>query len=78
MENEIDNIIIEHLKALRNEIRSFKAETEENFMIIKNRLSSVEDQLVGIHADIAALNRRADRIDERLTRIERKNDLVEA
>jgi len=78
MENEIDNIIIEHLKALRNELRSFKAETEENFMIIKNRLSSVEDQLVGIHADIAALNRRADRIDERLTRIERKNDLVEA
>ena len=78
MGNETDNIIIEHLKALRNELRSFKQETEENFMVVKNRLSSVEDQLVGIHADIAGLNRRADRIDERLTRMERKNDLIEA
>ena len=49
----------------------------DSAQFVKNRLSSVEDQLVGIHADIAGLNRRADRIDERLTRIERKNDLVE-
>lgn len=77
MENT-ENLIIEHLKALRNEVRDFRRDTEENFTILKNRISSSEDQLVGIHADVSGINRRMDRIDEKLVRIERRNELLDA
>ena len=78
MDEKVESLIIGHLEALGNELRGFKQETGENFMVVKNRLSSIEDQLVGIHADIAALNRRTDRIDERLTRIGRRSELIDA
>jgi chromosome segregation ATPase len=42
------------------------------------RMSSVEDQLVGLRTDFVRLEHRVDRFDERLARIERRLDLIEA
>jgi predicted nuclease with TOPRIM domain len=42
------------------------------------RTSSVEDQLVGLRTDFVRLEHRVDRFDERLARIERRLDLIEA
>ena len=37
MTAEMDNIIIEHLKALRNELKEFRSETREDLQTIKNK-----------------------------------------
>jgi hypothetical protein len=42
------------------------------------RGSSVEDQPVGLRTDFVRLEHRVDRFDERLARIERRLDLIEA
>jgi hypothetical protein len=42
------------------------------------RMSSVEDQPVGLRTDFVRLEHRMDRFDERLVRIERRLDLIEA
>jgi len=42
------------------------------------RMSSVEDQLVGLRPDFVHLEHRIDRFDDRLLRFERRLDLAEA
>lgn len=42
MGTEMDNIILEHLKALRNELKEFRSETREDLQKIKMRLNSLE------------------------------------
>jgi archaellum component FlaC len=44
---------------------------------LKVRMTSVEDQIAGLHGDFANQSRRLDRIDQRLGRIERRLDLVD-
>lgn len=42
----IENLILEHLKALRNELQTFRTETRENFEQVKARLQSLEERAV--------------------------------
>jgi archaellum component FlaC len=44
---------------------------------LKVRMTSVENQIAGLHGDFANQSRRLDRIDQRLGRIERRLDLVD-
>ncbi|CAD7050680.1 hypothetical protein REJC140_01670 [Pseudorhizobium endolithicum] len=44
----------------------------------KERLGLVEYQVGGLTAQYASLSKRLDHVDERLTRIEKRLDLVEA
>lgn len=44
----------------------------------KERLGLLEYQVGGITAQYASLSNRLDRVDERVSRIERRLDLVEA
>jgi chromosome segregation ATPase len=83
MEN-VDSLVLEHLKALRNELRDFRQETREEFAALKNRVGSLEDQIANLHkqvaslhGDIAVIHARLDRIDNRLDRIETRLELVE-
>ena len=76
MVNDISNLIVEHLKAIRAEIASVKADTVE----IKERLRShdasiIELRRADVHAfedqarqqvSIDALTRRIERIESRL------------
>ena len=60
MTENVENLILEHLKALRNELRDFRADTSDNFMQVKARLQSLEERLslaekgiANIHGDHA-------------------------
>ena len=75
MEN-MDNIIIEHLKALRNELKEFRQETREELQTIKMRINSVERGLAGSHDDNVIIQTRMDRVDSRIDKIEKRLDLA--
>ena len=76
MNENIDNIIIEHLKALRNELREFRSETREELQIIKMRINSLERGQAGSHDDNVIVQTRIDRVDGRIDRIEKRLELT--
>lgn len=67
MTDETANLVLEHLKRIRVTLDDLREETRE----LKVRTSNVEAQVV-------ALDHRMDPFDDRLARIERRLDLVEA
>lgn len=84
MAEKIENLILEHLKVLRNEVRDFRGKAEEEFTEIKLRLSSLERGQAKGHAEYADLygdharqQAAIDRINDRLNRIERRLELAE-
>jgi hypothetical protein len=42
MTDQVENIILEHLKALRNELRGFQTEVRAEFSDVKQRLQQLE------------------------------------
>ena len=64
---EPDNIILEHLRALRTDMAAMREDVRE----VKTRLTSVERSIAAMYADKAELNDRYDRIVRRIERIER-------
>ena len=75
MSDETSNLIIEHLKALRAEVASVKADTSE----LRTRLGHVETGIAGLrrdfaHADenTAILGVRLDRLIEHMERLEKR------
>jgi tetrahydromethanopterin S-methyltransferase subunit G len=76
MTENVESLILEHLKMLRNEVKAQGVKMDEQFESIRLRLSSIESQMAGIHADIAIMNGRMDRFESRLDRIERRLELV--
>jgi hypothetical protein len=64
---ETDNIILEHLRA----IRGVQDRHTEDLREIKGRLGIIE-------AQYASLSNRIDRLDDRAARIEKRLDLTEA
>jgi predicted nucleic acid-binding Zn-ribbon protein len=67
MSEERGDLILEHLRAISNDIGDLKTSMVE----VKERLGFLE-------AQYASISRRVDRIDSRLERFERRLDLVEA
>ena len=47
MDERVDNLIIEHLKGLRSEVQTLRAEMHSEFRDVKHRLVSVETTMVG-------------------------------
>lgn len=81
MTDEVGNLILEHLKAIRADLVDLRREQRE----MKVRLVSVENQLVQvhkgmalIHEDLAGIHLRLDNLDTRVERIERRLDLRES
>lgn len=70
-----DNIVIEHLKALRNELRDFKTDVRNDLDTIKSRLSSIEVQMAHLHGDNATISHRMDVLDGRIERMSRRLEL---
>ena len=75
MIENVENLILEHLKALRNDLRDFKTEATAELVMIKQRLTSLEGQVAGVHTDMALIHGRIDRVDSRMDRIERRLEL---
>lgn len=80
MTDEPINLVLEHLRAIRNAIDALRTDMHD----VKDRLSAVELGLAGVRRDIAALSEtdtrlyaRVDRMDDRVARIERRLDIVE-
>ena len=80
MADSIENLILEHLRAIRADIGGIKEDMRE----IKQRLTSLEAAVVGLRRDNANLygdvidqQARYDRLVERVERIERRLDLAE-
>jgi chromosome segregation ATPase len=76
---DIENLIIEHLKALRAEVASLKAEVKENTL----RLGRIEIAVAGTHREIAYTEEttaeqslRIDRLVNRIERIEARLELT--
>ena len=50
---QIDNVIIEHLKALRSDVRTLRSEMHVEFKDLKLRLSSVESAIISMKHEVA-------------------------
>jgi hypothetical protein len=81
MTDNMENIIIEHLRAIRGDVGSVGADVSE----IKSRLTSIDERLTlvekgtaNIHGDMALLQLRLDRQGDRIERIEKRLDLAPA
>lgn len=71
MTENVSNLILEHLKALRGDTAAIR----ENLFTLTQRVSSIETQVANLHADMALVHRRIDTLDERVGRIETRLDL---
>ncbi|MBM4182419.1 MAG: hypothetical protein FJ209_12825 [Betaproteobacteria bacterium] len=83
MSENLDNLILEHLRMLRNEVAALRTEMHDEFRDVKLRLGSVESAVVAVRRDSTdqmgdALRQqmRIDQLAERLERIERRLELA--
>lgn len=71
---ETDNIILEHLRAIRAILDRHSDELRE----IKERAGIVEVGIGGLGTQYASLSIRMDRLDDRVARIEKRLGLLDA
>ena len=76
MANNVENIVLELLVALRNELKEFRQEVREELQIIKLRLNSVERTVSGSHDDNVIIQMRIDKVDGKIERIEKRLELA--
>lgn len=70
---EADNLVLEHLRALRTDMAAVREDMRE----VKLRLTSVERSIATMYADKADVSDRYDRIVRRIERIERRLELTD-
>jgi archaellum component FlaC len=70
---EVENLVLDHLRHIRGQLDRMENDIRE----IKGRLGRLEADLAQIHVTLAEQSLRLDRLDERVTRIEKRFDLVE-
>jgi tetrahydromethanopterin S-methyltransferase subunit G len=82
MSDNVENLVLEQLRAIRNDIQASRDENRAEFSEIKHRLSRVESSLahmrgehVGTQEDVYRQQSVIDTIKERLQRIEKRLDL---
>ena len=81
MANETDNLVLEQLRLIRrgqDEMRLEFGDLKSRINAMETSLGQVTTQLRGVQTQIAVRNGGLDRIEERLTRIERRLDLTDA
>ncbi|MFO1333448.1 MAG: hypothetical protein U1E95_13490 [Rubrivivax sp.] len=78
MTDNVENLIVEHLKALRSELADVKADTSE----IRQRLASHDSSIIALHRnDVHVMEESArqqvtlDKLLERIQRLEKRLDL---
>ena len=73
-DEEPPNLVLEHLKYIRRKVDSIDLELGE----VKSRVSALEETQGQVLVLLGVISKRLDRHDDRLSRIERRFDLVEA
>lgn len=81
MSDNTDNLVLEHLRAIRSDLAAVRDDTRE----IKTRLAIVESGVAGLRRDngdfassIAAQHLSYDRLADRVERIEQRLNLADA
>ena len=84
MTDNVENLVIEHLRALRSEVQTLRTEMHAEFKDLKHRMISVENAIVGMKHESADMRsdyvRQQVSIDdlvERIQRIEKRLDLAQ-
>jgi hypothetical protein len=54
MSEPVDNLLLEHLKALRNELREFRNEFHTGTENLKHRLSAIEIAMIKVKREVTA------------------------
>lgn len=80
--DNVENVIIEHLKNLRSELAGMRAEVHAEFKDVKLRLNHLETSIAGVRRDGALVAEDSarqqlsiDQIVERIHKIERRLEL---
>ena len=68
-----ENIVLEHLRAVRSELRKLR----QSHADVIYRLSSVGQQVAGLRSDLAHYSGRLDQQERRMQRVERRLELIE-
>ena len=74
MTEQTENLVLEMLRRIRSSLDFMAADIQD----LKLRSSAVELVLGQMQIQMGGVNGRLDRLDERMSRIERRFDLVEA
>ena len=82
MSDNVQNLVLEHLRILCNELRDFRSRHEEDMADIKHRMtmlergvSSMKREGAELFEDHARQQAAIDRLVERVNRIERRLEL---
>lgn len=82
MTDNVENIVLEHLRALRNDLREFRTRHDQDMSDIKQRLTTLERGIGSMKRDTAELyddharqQASIDRLAERVDRLERRLEL---
>ena len=70
--SEMDNIVLEHLSAIRGDLQLVRDDLRE----LKTRIGHLEEQTASLFGLFASLSNRMDRYDQRVERIERGLELT--
>jgi hypothetical protein len=73
MSDNIEYLILEHLKAIRGDMETLKADMRD----VKSRLLAMETHQAASHIDSARQSSRLDELDNRLSRVEVRVNLAE-
>lgn len=83
MTDNIENLVLEQLRGLRNQIEALQTETRADFQDLKHRLTGVESGIAGLRRDslgtqedVYRQQTAIDRINERIQRIEKRLELT--
>ena len=83
MTESTENLVLEHLRGLRNDIVTFRSEMQGEFGEVKHRLTRLESSVaslrgesVGMQEDVYRQQSVIDSIKERLQRIEKRLELT--
>jgi predicted nucleic acid-binding Zn-ribbon protein len=74
MTEETENLVLELLRHMRSSLEALAADMSD----VKLRLTALEEHLASQQMQLVGLNRRMDRFDERLARVERRLGLIDA
>ena len=81
MNEGVENLILEHLRALRGDMADVSTKIDTLTLRVhslEDHVSTMRKDLANLHGDIMITHKRLDQIDERVERIEKRFDLVNA
>ncbi|MBX3570133.1 MAG: hypothetical protein KF914_18865 [Rhizobiaceae bacterium] len=81
MAEQADNLVLEHLRHIRravDEMQTDIVDLKARMTGVEGSLGQITSQIGHLQTQIASQTLRIDRFDERMARIERRLDLVEA